>query len=338
MPERRDVLAVRRKPRVVVLRALGLGDFLTAVPALRAVAAALPGHVLELLAPKALSPLAPLTGVVDVVRDTPALPAPGDASGPPPDVAVNLHGRGPESHRFLEALSPRALVAFRGPGTPHGPAWEDDEHETERWTRLIREALGGGAPADALRIARPEGRPTWPAGTAVVHPGAAFGARRWPADRFAAVAAYLEASGRRVVVSGLRSERRLAEEVAAGAGLPRARVLAGRTNTGDLARLVSDSAVLISGDTGIAHLASALGTPSVVLFGPVSPRRWGPPPGGPHVALWSGTDGDPHAPAADPGLLRITVGDVLEALEVLASTSRPKVNGTPPHLDSCSLL
>jgi ADP-heptose:LPS heptosyltransferase len=75
---------------------------------------------------------------------------------------------------------------------------------------------------------------------------------------------------------------------------------------------------VICGDTGIAHLATAYGTPSVVLFGPVSPRHWGPPPGRPqHQALWAGYTGDTFADRPDPGLLRITTADVLDAADRL---------------------
>ena len=72
---------------------------------------------------------------------------------------------------------------------------------------------------------------------------------------------------------------------------------------------------MISGDTGIAHLASAYATPSVVLFGPVDPAQWGPPAGGPHVALARPADrrGAPFADDPDPALLAIGVDDVLTA-------------------------
>jgi ADP-heptose:LPS heptosyltransferase len=71
------------------------------------------------------------------------------------------------------------------------------------------------------------------------------------------------------------------------------------------------------GDTGVAHLATALGTPSVVLFGPTPPAEWGPPPDPGHAVLWAGRRGDPHAAAPDPGLLAITVLDVVAALQGL---------------------
>jgi ADP-heptose:LPS heptosyltransferase len=151
-----------------------------------------------------------------------------------------------------------------------------------------------------------------------VHPGAAFGAKRWPAERFAAVAAALEGPAP-VVVTGSAAERECAEKVAAGAGLPADRVLAGRTDLAELAALVAGADLVVCGDTGIAHLASAFGTPSVVLFGPVGPARWGPPPG-PHIALEHPAlrRGEAFADDPDPALLAITVDEVLDA----ASTGR----------------
>ena len=69
---------------------------------------------------------------------------------------------------------------------------------------------------------------------------------------------------------------------------------------------------VLCGDTGLAHLATAFGVPSVVLFGPTPPAEWGPPPErAQHVALHRGGRGDPHADTPDPGLLAITVADVL---------------------------
>ncbi|MCW2953567.1 MAG: glycosyl transferase, family 9, partial [Conexibacter sp.] len=103
--------------------------------------------------------------------------------------------------------------------------------------------------------------------------------------------------------------------VAAAAGLAPRAVAAGRTGLHELAALVAGAERVVCGDTGVAHLATALGTPSVVLFGPTAPAAWGPPPERPwHRVLWSGRSGDPHAPAADAGLLEISAAEVLAAL------------------------
>jgi ADP-heptose:LPS heptosyltransferase len=162
-------------------------------------------------------------------------------------------------------------------------------------------------------------------GATLLHPGAASPARRWPPERFAEVARAELAAGRRVHVTGGPSEVELANEVAALAGLPASAVLAGREGVLGLARMVAAAARVVCGDTGVAHLATALRTPSVVLFGPVSPALWGPPPDRPwHRALWAGTSGDPHGQLPDPGLLAIGVDQVIEALAGLPEAAPPR--------------
>ncbi|WP_324278587.1 glycosyltransferase family 9 protein [Blastococcus brunescens] len=79
--------------------------------------------------------------------------------------------------------------------------------------------------------------------------------------------------------------------------------------------MVAAARVVVCGDTGVAHLASAYRRPSVVLFGPVSPALWGPPARPQHVVLWHGDgSGDPWGADLDPALRRITVDEVIEAL------------------------
>ena len=294
-----------------MLRALGLGDFLTAVPALRALADAFPDHRRVLAAPAAIEPLARLSATVDEVADTPPL-APLDPSLHGADVAVNLHGRGPQSTQLLKATQPRRLIAFG-----HGSEWVAGEHEVRRWCRLLRE---NGVPADPNRLDLPLPPSAGLDGVTVIHPGAASGARRWPAQRWAAVARHEVRQGRAVVVTGGPDERRLAAEVAEGAGLPSHAVLAGRTDLLRLASVVAHAGLVLCGDTGVAHLATAFGTPSVVLFGPVPPTEWGPPTDRPqHVALWAGRRGDPHATEPDAGLLETSVADVVQARPITST-------------------
>jgi ADP-heptose:LPS heptosyltransferase len=323
------------RPAALALRAIGLGDFLTGVPALRALRRALPGHDLVLAAPPALAPLVDLSGAVDRLLPVGELePVPWD--GPPPDVAVDLHGNGPASKALLQVLHPRRLVAFAGPGADGalvtGPAWRPEEHERARWCRLVSEALGAPAdPADLL-LRRPA-RPSSVAGAVVVHPGAASPSRRWPEERFAEVAGWARERGERVVLTGSAGEAEAAGRVAAAAGVPAEDVVAGRTDLADLAALVAGARLVVAGDTGIAHLASAYRTPSVLLFGPVSPARWGPPVEGPHTVLWRGRgNGDPHGAAVDPDLLRIEVADVVAAMAVRLAprpAARPAARSTP---------
>jgi hypothetical protein len=300
-----------------VLRALGLGDLLTGVPALRALRRGLADHEIVLAAPRVLEPLVEPAGVADRLLDTRGLAA-LRWSGRPPELAVNLHGRGPQSHRLLAGLRPERLVAFGCPDAGHsGPAWDDAEHERRRWCRLLEETLALQVDPGDVRLEVPE-RPATAPGAVVVHPGAAYRSRRWPPDRFAAVARRLRADGYDVVVTGGPDEVELAEQVAGLAGLPAQAVLAGRTGLGELAAQVAGARLVLCGDTGIAHLATAFGTPSVLLFGPMPPERWGPPRDGPHEVIWHGHGlGDPWGSEVDPALLQVGVEEVLERIDSL---------------------
>ncbi|WP_240615665.1 glycosyltransferase family 9 protein [Nakamurella deserti] len=306
-----------QRPVALVLRALGLGDFLAGLPAIRVLRAALPRHEIVLAAPAALAPLVALVPEIDRLFPRGEL-EPLDGWSGPVDVAVDLHGNGPASRTLLAAVAPRRVVGFAYPGVDMpGPVWRGDEHEVDRWCRLIGAAFGVVAPGG---VAGTLGRSTAPvpAGVTVVHPGAASGARRWPPARFTAVARALRSEGHRVVVTGGPAERELVAGIAAAAEVMPLLGL----SLGQLAAVVARARLVVCGDTGVAHLASAYRTPSVLLFGPVSPRIWGPPADGPHRVLWHGDGtGDPHGAAPDPALLRITVDEVLDAVGDLMDTT-----------------
>lgn len=322
------------RPTLLSYRTLGLGDLLTAVPALRALRRAYPGHRHVLATPAWLAPLIPPIGAVDEHLAVGEL-APVPRRPAPVDVAVNLHGSGPQSHTVVAAVRPTRLIAFHHPAVPataDAPRWRDDEHEVVRWCRLLTEHGISADGRDLHLTAPPAGASAGEhhlagvAGATVLHPGAKSRSRRWPPGRFAAVARSERAAGRTVVVTGSPGERELATAVAREAGLDvHDAVLAGRTDVGGLARVVAAAGRVVCGDTGVAHLATALGTPSVVLFGPTPPRTWGPPVHlrDHHRVLWAGREGDPLADRVDPGLAAITVADVVAALAALPD--RPSV-------------
>jgi ADP-heptose:LPS heptosyltransferase len=303
---------------LVVLRALGLGDALTGIPALRGLRRGFPGHRLVLAAPATVGGWLHQLGIVDQVLTTAGL-EPVDL--PTGQIAVNLHGRGPQSNRLLLAAEPARLIAFRDPegGQPDGPIWSAQEHEVDRWCRLVRTAGGVCDRAD-LRLSRPAGvlgRDS----RVVVHPGAASAARRWPVERWRELIARFRDARREVVVTGGGQERALCAQICRG--LDGVHDLSGRLSLPELAEVVAGAAMLICGDTGVAHLATAYSTPSVLLFGPTAPRLWGPVIDPQlHRVLWHGTDlsgtdpgtvPDPHAEVIDPALDRITVSEVIAA-------------------------
>jgi ADP-heptose:LPS heptosyltransferase len=300
-----------RPPVLLVLRSTGLGGFLTAVPAYRALADAFPDHKRVLAAPLSLRSIARLSGFFDELL--PLKPLTRLPAMRHPDMAVNLQGCAPDANRILQAVRPRRLISFRrDPAT--GPRWRAAEHDVERWCRLL-EHHGVRANPFRLDLPRPLALPHGVRGATIIHPGAAHGARRWPPDRWTAVARSERARGRRVIVTGDVGERSLAGAIARAAGIPPADVLAGKTSLRGLTALVSAAGRVACGDTGMAHLATAMGTPSVVLFGPTSPYEWGPPAHRPwHRVLWHGRRGDPEATSPDSGLLAISVDEVVDAI------------------------
>jgi ADP-heptose:LPS heptosyltransferase len=299
---------------LLALRALKLGDLLVAVPALHGLRRAFPQHRLVYAAQGWLEEAVALVGGFELLPthglDEPLALAPGTV-----DVAVNLHGRGPESQTRIEALQANETISHLSEWGP-GPPWQDGIHERERWTRLLQ---WHGITADPRDLfLDPPGIPTQHPGATVIHVGAAYGSRLWPAERFAEVAGTLREAGHDVVFTGSAADRRRASDVAAAAGVGPASVLAGLQSLGQLAALIAGARLVVSADTGAAHLASAYRRPSVVLFGPAPPEEWGPPPG-PHIALTKAElrRGDTFAPDPDPALLGVSAQGVLEAVREL---------------------
>jgi heptosyltransferase-1 len=152
----------------------------------------------------------------------------------------------------------------------------------------------------------------------LVSPGAGWGAKRWPPDRYGAVAAKLNAAGYRVLVNAGPEERGIAAEVVEASG--------GSAQMPEftLERLISTTrraSLIIAGDTGPLHLACALGKPVVGIFGPTDPKRNGPF-GVPFRVLRHPESKRDHTRRAQPeaGLLTITVSAVFQAaMELLES-------------------
>ncbi|ONM50122.1 glycosyltransferase family 9 protein [Nocardia donostiensis] len=301
---------------VLVLQARGLGDLLTAVPALRALRRARPNDRLVLAAPHRLRSLVGHITSVDAMVPTADL---GSLrwDGPAPDLAVNLHGPGAEPIVELNKTGARRVLTHSNKAFPEleGPQWHDDMHPVDRWCHLLESA---GIAADRRNLGLvPPVATTSHRDCVVVHIGAGAGARRWPAERFAAVIRHLLVLGREVVVTGDEFEREIALGIAARAGLSMHRVLAGEQNLIELAATVAEASLMVSGDTGAAHLATAFGTRTVQVFGPRPPHQAGPPPHllARHEVLWAGEPGDPNADTPGPGLLQIQVSDVIAAVD-----------------------
>lgn len=165
---------------------------------------------------------------------------------------------------------------------------------------------------------------------ALINPGAAWPNKRWPAAWFGLVARHLrEQHGVRSIVLWGPAEEALAREVVAASG--EAAAMAPPTCLPDLVALAREAYLMVSGDTGPTHIAAAVGTPVVSLFGPTNPARNGP---------WSDADiaisryercachyARTCARGADWCLRTITTADVLAAVDrriaAASVTARP---------------
>lgn len=141
-------------------------------------------------------------------------------------------------------------------------------------------------------------------------PGAVGPGKAWPAEHYAALAKQLAAAGKSVWVLGGPNEKPLAQRIAAGAGTGVHDLTGTDLRNAILALKAADAAV--TNDSGLMHISAALGTPTVAIFGPTSPRLWGPL--NPLAAILE----PPGAVPADIKQRRtadVTVDRVFEALE-----------------------
>lgn len=211
------------------------------------------------------------------------------------------------------------LLTYRVPDRKQG-----ERHEVDHNLDLVA-ALGlGAAPPASWRLAsfaeeaaqvrqalaREGADPDGP--VLAVHPWASTASKRWPLERFQQLLKRLRDQRHAVVVIGGPEWRHEAQQLAApGAGAVN---LVGRLTLAQLGALLERTRLLVSADSGPVHLAAAVGTPTVALFGAADPaagpRRWGP---------W----GDGHRVIARESMAAIGLEDVLgTVMEMLGCARR----------------
>jgi len=220
----------------------------------------------------------------------------------PPDLALDFEQYVRSSQLLLLVSGARRVIAFDTVGMGRaGLAHEavpcaDAVHAGDGFLALGRAAgvaetayrpgglfpshAAAGWAADWCRRAGVGRRPL-----VVVHPGSGdnFPGRRWPAERFGALAGRLAAEASAVVaVTGSRAEAPLGRAVLAAAG-SRAFDLCGTLGLDDLIGLLARASLLVANDTGPVHMAAALGVPVLGLYGPNSPHLYGPRSAGSHA-------------------------------------------------------
>lgn len=154
----------------------------------------------------------------------------------------------------------------------------------------------------------------------ILNPGAGWGAKRWPAERYAEVAHALCAAGLRAVVNFGPGEEELAKTVETGSG---GAAVAIPSSLGELIAFTRQARLFVGGDTGPMHLAAALGVPVVALFGPTDPARNGPF-SRQSIVLRSpiSRTTSSHRRQPDEGLLQITASEVINAARALLGEGR----------------
>lgn len=301
-------------PRIALFRALQLGDLLCAVPALRALRRALPAARITLIGLPWARDFVRRIGYVDDFLEFPGFPGlperqpdlaalPGFFAATRArhfDLAIQMHGSGILTNPLVARLEARHTAGFVAPGDwcPEPDlflTWPEGLPETRRLLALM-DFLGAPTCGEEtelplfpeeeaafaeLRRQLPVGR----LGYVCIHPGARLASRRWLPQRFAQVADQLAADGLAIVLTGTREEAPILAAVRDAMRSP-AVDLAGHTSLGTLAALAAEASLVVCNDTGMSHVAAAVGTPSVVIANGSDPGRWRPLDEIRHRVLW----------------------------------------------------
>lgn len=330
--------------RLAVMRLrVGLGDLLASVPALRSLRSARPDlHVALITWPEVahiverqsayideLIPFPGYPGIPERKPDTAAWPAfVATMRGRRFDLALQAYGRRTGAHEATIRVGARWTGGFSAPGQGDMDPrfylpYPTHLREVERHLALFAH-LGVPPGDDALEFPVEaddrhqaagllESLGIFPGEYTLLHPGATAPSRRWLPERFAAVGDRLAERGLDVLVTGSANEEMVTAAVV-GAMEKRAVDLCGRTSLGALAALLETARLLVTNDTGPAHLAAALGVSTVTVFQAGELQRWAAPDRDRHVPVQAGVPCQPCSHQVCPIDFRcasgVAVGDV----------------------------
>ncbi len=346
---------LRRLPeppaKVVILKASRIGDFINATPAFRALRRALPGAEISIITLPMLTEVAMRCTSFDRCLPFPGYPGLAEQLFKPEtalqflmqmqaehfDLAVQMQGSGVNSNPFTLMLGAKYTAGFIRPGDPPGRLsaalpLPDQGHEVSR-NLALSEFLGASSrsgnlpefnllPEDYAGAERCLSgfSPPWIG----IHTSARDATRRWPLNRFIQAAAALQKQrGGTVIFIGESRERDAGEEALMHSGVPYLN-LAGCTSLPVSGAVIQRLAVFLTNDSGPAHMAYAVGAPTVTIFGGGDPARNGPLTVGPHRILAHPIDCRPCESGDCPIGLRclqhITVYQVVRAAGEIFNT------------------
>ncbi len=283
--------------RILVIQLADLGDLVLAAPAIRQLRRSHPGAHLSLLTKPTNRELADQLADDVIVADKQLYDSVIRSLRPSAMASVVRLVAGLRQRRFDEVLVMHHLVTRWGTlkfmaltlavgapvrrGLDNGRGWFLNRRVRDRgfgaadeqayWTEMA----GGADPfgfqgLESSCVAQPDHD------YAVIHPGSGnySTARRWPADHFRVVMDGLwRQHGLASVLVGGAEEQKLCSEIIANPP-PHALDLSGETDLNALAGLLRRASLFVGNDGGVAQVAQAVGTPSVVIFGPTSPKTW----------------------------------------------------------------
>lgn len=153
--------------------------------------------------------------------------------------------------------------------------YHQERYEAEMFLKLLEPLRDGAFKAAGPRkevLVLPQAEMECRKPYVVLFPGASVSAKQWPAERYAEVAHYCEEGGFEVVVVGGKTDIRLGEVISHS--LKRFHNFVGKTSLTETASIVAGAALMISGDSGLLHVAQLLNIPTVALFGPSNSQKW----------------------------------------------------------------
>jgi ADP-heptose:LPS heptosyltransferase len=289
--------------KILVFRALQLGDMLCHIPAMRALRRAYPQATIVLTGlPWAKSLIGRFPDYFDDFIWFPGYPGLPEQPVDPVmfasflnkiqnrhfDLVLQMQGNGTIVNAMVELFEAHYTSGFYFPGD-YAPnqnyfmPYPDQGPEIERHIRLM-EFLGIPSQGTSLEFPiTPQDHQDYDdlklhlrhTEYVCIHPGSRGSWRQWPARHFAAVADYAVACGFDAVLTGTKDESDIVNEVISHMKQP-AINLAGKTSLGAIGVLIDNAYALISNCTGVSHMAAAFKTPSIVISMDGEPERWGP--------------------------------------------------------------
>ncbi len=267
--------------RILVIRGGAIGDFILTLPAIVLLREAFPAARIEILGYRHIVALAQISGYAEATRsiEAAALASFFSRDGELAPELVDYFSSFQQVVSYL--FDPDEIFAhnLRRAGVRNlilgSPKIGEKEHAARQLARpLERLALYLENPAAKIRPNEPR---KVDRSLTALHPGSGSETKNWPVDRFVAVARTLlkaEGEQRLLLVGGEADEKALAQM---RAELPNDRVeVAKNLPLTELAGRLQNCRLFLGHDSGISHLAAAVGTPSLLLFGPTDPAIWAP--------------------------------------------------------------